>query len=106
MVYGPLRDMPVDPTVILLRLNGKQPMLMLDARPRLRFEGKPQCLEAASGYLGIFGFRYGWIPEAWNKSITELECDWALYRLRGLDPGPSTSPSESPGAFRPVPLGG
>ena len=43
MVYGPLRDMPVDPTVILLRLNGKQQMLMLDAWPRLRFEGKPQC---------------------------------------------------------------
>jgi uncharacterized protein (DUF169 family) len=43
VVYGPLRDMPVDPTVILLRLNGKQQMLMLDAWPRLRFEGKPQC---------------------------------------------------------------
>lgn len=37
-------------------------------------------LEDASGYLGIFGFRYGWVPEALKKSITELECDWALYR--------------------------
>src|ERR1700716_4513408 len=43
VVYGPLRDMPVDPTVILLRLNGKQQMLVHDAWPRLRFEGKPQC---------------------------------------------------------------
>jgi uncharacterized protein (DUF169 family) len=43
VVYGPLRDMPVEPSVILLRLNGKQQMLMHDAWPDLRFEGKPQC---------------------------------------------------------------
>jgi uncharacterized protein (DUF169 family) len=43
LVYGPLRDMPVEPTVILLRLNGKQQMLLHDAWPGLRFEGKPQC---------------------------------------------------------------
>jgi hypothetical protein len=35
--------MPVDPSVILLRLNGKQQMLVHNAWPRLRFEGKPQC---------------------------------------------------------------
>jgi uncharacterized protein (DUF169 family) len=43
VVYGPLRDMPVEPSVILLRLNGKQQMLLHDAWPQLRFEGKPQC---------------------------------------------------------------
>ena len=43
IVYGPLRDMPVEPSVILLRLNGKQQMLLHDAWPDLRFEGKPQC---------------------------------------------------------------
>jgi len=43
VVYGPLRDMPVEPSVILLRLNGKQQMLLHDAWPVLRFEGKPQC---------------------------------------------------------------
>jgi uncharacterized protein (DUF169 family) len=41
--YGPLRDIPVEPSVILLRLNGKQQMLLHDAWPSLRFEGKPQC---------------------------------------------------------------
>jgi hypothetical protein len=41
-------------------------------------------LEVASGYLGIFGFRYGWIPDASGKSITELECDWALKRWECL----------------------
>jgi uncharacterized protein (DUF169 family) len=43
VVYGPLRDMPVEPSVILLRLHGKQQMLLHDAWPGLRFEGKPQC---------------------------------------------------------------
>jgi uncharacterized protein (DUF169 family) len=43
VVYGPLRNMPVEPSVILLRLNGKQQMLLHDAWPGLRFEGKPQC---------------------------------------------------------------
>jgi len=43
VVYGPLRDLPVEPSVILLRLNGKQQMLLHDAWPQLRFEGKPQC---------------------------------------------------------------
>jgi uncharacterized protein (DUF169 family) len=43
VVYGPLRDMTVEPSVILLRLNGKQQMLFHDAWPGLRFEGKPQC---------------------------------------------------------------
>ena len=43
VVYGPLRDLSVEPSVILLRLNGKQQMLLHDAWPGLRFEGKPQC---------------------------------------------------------------
>jgi uncharacterized protein (DUF169 family) len=43
IVYGPLRDMPIEPSVILLRLNGKQQMLLHDAWPNIRLEGKPQC---------------------------------------------------------------
>ena len=43
VVYGPLGDTPVEPSVVLLRLNGKQQMMLHDAWPELRFEGKPQC---------------------------------------------------------------
>src|SRR4051812_48828317 len=57
IVYGPLRDMPVDPSVILLRLNGKQQMLLHDAWRGLRFEGKPQChiipIAKESGELAV-----------------------------------------------------
>jgi uncharacterized protein (DUF169 family) len=43
VVYGPLAGSPVDPDVVLLRLNAKQLMVVSDAVPGLRIEGKPQC---------------------------------------------------------------
>ena len=42
IVYGPLADTH-DPSVILLRLNAQAMMVMTDALPDLRIEGKPQC---------------------------------------------------------------
>jgi len=43
VTYGPLRETPVDPDVVLLRLNGKQLMAVHGACPEMRIEGKPQC---------------------------------------------------------------
>jgi len=43
VTYGPLADSPTDPDVVLLRLNAKQLMVLSDALPGLRIEGKPQC---------------------------------------------------------------
>lgn len=43
VVYGPLSDTPVDPDVVLVRVNGKQLMVLHDAIPNLLLEGKPQC---------------------------------------------------------------
>lgn len=43
MVYGPLGEAVVDPDVVLIRLNAKQMMVLSDALPGLRVEGKPQC---------------------------------------------------------------
>ncbi len=43
IVYGPLADAPVAPDVVFLRLSAKQAMVVSDALPGLRFEGKPQC---------------------------------------------------------------
>jgi uncharacterized protein (DUF169 family) len=43
VVYGPLSDTRIDPDVVFVRLNGKQAMVLHDALPDLRFEGKPQC---------------------------------------------------------------
>lgn len=43
VTYGPLRSFPGDPDVVLIRLNGKQLMVLSDAEPNLLIEGKPQC---------------------------------------------------------------
>ena len=43
VMYGPLADTPVDPDVVMIRLNAKQLMVLSDAMPGLRIDGKPQC---------------------------------------------------------------
>jgi uncharacterized protein (DUF169 family) len=45
VTYGPLRATPpsVTPDVVLVRVNGRQLMVLSDAIPGLSIEGKPQC---------------------------------------------------------------
>lgn len=43
IVYGPLRETPVRPDVVFLRVNAKQAMMLQAAWPSIRLEGKPQC---------------------------------------------------------------
>ncbi len=43
ITYGPLAETPVDPDVVFLRVSGRQLMVLSDAIPELRIEGKPQC---------------------------------------------------------------
>jgi len=43
IVYGPLSQATTEPDVVLLRVNGRQLMVLSDALPGMRIEGKPQC---------------------------------------------------------------
>jgi uncharacterized protein (DUF169 family) len=43
VTYGPLAEAARQPDVVLLRVNGRQLMVLSDAIPGLRIEGKPQC---------------------------------------------------------------
>jgi uncharacterized protein (DUF169 family) len=43
VTYGPLAETTLDPDVVMLRLTGRQLMVLSDALPGLRVEGKPQC---------------------------------------------------------------
>ena len=43
VTYGPLAATQVDPDVVFLRVTGRQVMVLSDAIPGLRIEGKPQC---------------------------------------------------------------
>jgi len=43
ITYGPVADAAETPDVVLMRVNGRQMMVLSDALPGLRIEGKPQC---------------------------------------------------------------
>ena len=43
VTYGPLAETTIEPDVVMLRLTGRQLMVLSDALPGLRVEGKPQC---------------------------------------------------------------
>jgi uncharacterized protein (DUF169 family) len=43
VTYGPLASTPIDPDVVLIRLTGKQLMVLHDAVPAMHLDGKPQC---------------------------------------------------------------
>jgi uncharacterized protein (DUF169 family) len=43
ITYGPLAQSPIDPDVVLLRLNPRSLMILSDAYPDLEIGGKPQC---------------------------------------------------------------
>ena len=43
ITYGPLAQTPIDPDVVLLRLNPRSLMILSDAYPDLQIGGKPQC---------------------------------------------------------------
>ncbi len=43
ITYGPLAGTPIDPDVVMLRVTGRQLMVLSDALPDLSLQGKPQC---------------------------------------------------------------
>ena len=43
MTYGPLAETPLDPDLILIRVDGRQLMMLVDTLPDLRIEGKPSA---------------------------------------------------------------
>ena len=43
ITYGPLAEAATVPDVVLLHVNGRQMMVLSDALPGLKIEGKPQC---------------------------------------------------------------
>jgi hypothetical protein len=42
-----------------------------------------RMVDEADVYVGVFGYRYGHIPEGRDRSISEMEVDRAIERDRG-----------------------
>jgi uncharacterized protein (DUF169 family) len=81
ITYGPLGETPsgVAPTVVLLRVNGRQMMVLSDALPSLSIQGKPQChivalaaeqhIPAASVGCALSRARTGMTPEEMTVAL-------------------------------------
>jgi uncharacterized protein (DUF169 family) len=71
VTYGPLAETPIDPDVVLVRLTAKSLMVLSDALPGLRIEGKPQCHIVAAA-------------KEQNAVVASVGC--ALSRVRTMMP--------------------
>jgi uncharacterized protein (DUF169 family) len=95
IVYGPLAETPVEPDVVLLRLTGRQLMVLSDALPGLRIEGKPQCHivaiakeqgeVAASVGCQLSRVRTGMANSEMTCAIPASKIDEVLQKLRSTE---------------------
>ncbi|HXZ82891.1 MAG TPA: DUF169 domain-containing protein [Acidimicrobiales bacterium] len=102
ITYGPLAATPpgVRPDVVLLRVNGRQLMVLSDAIPGLVIGGKPQChivaiakeqrLTAASVGCALSRVRTGLAPEEMTCALPAADLDelvGAVERAAATDAG-------------------
>ncbi len=55
-------------------------MEQLPARDATGVAASLEMVDQADIYIGIYAFRYGWVPEGHEVSITEMEFDRAVER--------------------------
>jgi hypothetical protein len=85
MVSSTARDLPEHREKVMhacLRQGMFHPEMMehLSAADANAVEVSPGMVERADIYLGVFGFRYGYVPPGADISITEMEYDRAVER--------------------------
>jgi uncharacterized protein (DUF169 family) len=98
VVYAPLQDTPVEPDVVLLRINARQLMVLSDALPGLSIQGKPQChivalakehgVPAASVGCALSRQRTGMGPEEMTCALPAKQLDSivaAIEKTSGID---------------------
>ena len=84
VTYGPLTETPVDPDVVLIRVNGEQLMLLHDALPDMRLAGKPQChIVALAKEQGVVAASVGCALSRVRSgiSVEEMTCAIPAARL-------------------------
>jgi uncharacterized protein (DUF169 family) len=87
VTYGPLADTPVDPDVVFVRLTAKSLMVLSDAVPGLRIEGKPQChIVAIAKEQGEVAASVGCMLSRVRTGMpsTEMTCAIPAARLTSL----------------------
>lgn len=83
VTYGPLADTPIDPDVVLLRIHPHAAMLLSDALPDLKIEGKPQCHIVAMAKDGQVAVSVGCALSRARTGMqaTEMTCALPARRL-------------------------
>ena len=82
ITYGPLEESK-GPDVVLLRLNATQLMILHDAIPGLRFEGKPQChIIAIAKEQGEVAASVGCMLSRVRTSMSPTEVTCAIPALK------------------------
>jgi uncharacterized protein (DUF169 family) len=98
VVYAPLGAVPIEPDVVLLRVNARQLMVLSDALPGLSIGGKPQChivamakeqgVPAASVGCVLSRQRTGMRPEEMTCALPAGQLDTmveAIEKTSGID---------------------
>ena len=83
VTYGILAQTPLDPDVVLLRINPHAAMVLSDALPDLKIEGKPQCHIVAMAKDGQVAVSVGCALSRARTGMqaTEMTCAIPARRL-------------------------
>ncbi|MDE2967970.1 MAG: DUF169 domain-containing protein [Chloroflexota bacterium] len=86
VVYGPLDESPSDPDVVFIRITGRQLMVLHDAFPTIRIEGKPQCHIVAIAKAGEMAASVGCQLSRVRTQMpnAEMTCAIPASQLEGL----------------------
>ena len=86
VVYGPLDESPSDPDVVFIRITGRQLMVLHDAFPTIRIEGKPQCHVIAIAKAGEMAASVGCQLSRVRTQMpnAEMTCAIPASQLEGL----------------------
>jgi uncharacterized protein (DUF169 family) len=85
IAYGPLAESPVDPDVVLLRVNAKQMMVLHDAVPTMAMEGKPQCHIVAMAKSGTMAASVGCMLSRVRTQMPSTEMTAAIPAAKVAD---------------------
>ena len=87
VTYGPLAEAPVEPDVVMIRVNAKQLMVLSDALPGLRIDGKPQChIVAVAKQQGKVAVSVGCVLSRTRTAMskTDMMCAIPASRLQDV----------------------
>jgi uncharacterized protein (DUF169 family) len=84
ITYGPLSETPLEPDVVMIRIDARQLMVLYEAVPGLRIDGKPQCHIVALAKEGEVAVSVGCVLSRTRTGMSrsEMTCAVPARRLK------------------------